>query len=335
MGQLSLIRERFCVDFALVAAIVYNICVNIRARGKGNSVSIRLTTVRWIASLPASALHAAEAVLDGRTLVDPKLAEAMTAPAKKLATTIRTAGVNPEKLLPHLTVLSAGIPGPLQLTEVALMKVADLAQAKDNARQAEVVRQVISVFQQAVPDVVQQLELRAEPIRNQWEARGPGLLTTLGRMTDPELIVEQAEVVLVYPVLGGGGRAHLPYNTVEFEAVVADPITGLPEVVRLAWLIGQLNCELPKYQGEMTRDQLSETVEQAMIPAVLAASEDVELARCDAATIKLALLSWTNQDVSANPALSDLLLNWWETYHSSRPPWHVALAALRKMMSPI
>jgi hypothetical protein len=289
------------------------------------------TELRWIASLPASALHAAEAVLEGKTLTDLKLAEAMAGPAKKLAGTIRAGGLRPEKLLPLLTVLSAGIPGPLQLTEVALMKVADRAKAKDNARLAEVVRQVISAFQQSVPDVVQQLELRAEPIRNQWEARGPGLLATLGRMTDPELIAEQANVVLVSPVLGGGGRAHLPYNSVEFEAVIADPIAGLPEVVRLAWLVGQLNCDLPKHQGEMTRDQLTQTAAWAMIPAVLSAAEDVELAHCDTAMIRLALESWTVWKVVENSALVDQLTNWWETYHRNRPAWHVAIAALRKM----
>jgi hypothetical protein len=32
--------------------------------------------------------------------------------------------------------------------------------------------------------------------------------------------------------------------------------------------------------------------------------------------------------------LSDVVLTWWATYVESRPPWHVALAALDRMLTP-
>ena len=68
-------------------------------------------------------------------------------------------------------------------------------------------------------------------------------MAAIGRLTERELVVERADVILVHPVLGGGGWAYPPYNAVCFEAVLANPIAELPEVVRLGWLLAQLNLD--------------------------------------------------------------------------------------------
>src|SRR4051812_49322115 len=122
--------------------------------------------MRWIASLPASALHAAWAVFERRAFVDRSLHDAIVAPAKKLCNTIDGFHLKVDRVFPHLVALSAGIPGPLQLAETSLLKVSDAATARQHAsRLAEVVRQVITAFQASVPDVLEQLELRSGPIR--------------------------------------------------------------------------------------------------------------------------------------------------------------------------
>jgi hypothetical protein len=291
-----------------------------------------LTELRWIASLPSSALHAALAIFEGRKLVDGNLQVAIEAPARKLVVAVDNCGVKPERLLPHLVALSAGITVPLQSVEVAMMKVTDRETARAHApRLLEVTRQVIAAFKTAVPDVLEQLELRGGPIRQQWEARGPGLLNQLAQKTDAELIPMQVEVVLVHPALGGGSRSFLPYNSVLLEAVVADPIANLPEPVRLGWSIGQLNCDLPKHQSDLTHDELSRAAALAMIPAVLAAAEEVELAHCDVARIQLALDNWVWPRHGDPIQLADQLGAWWDTYAASRPDWTVALGALRAM----
>src|SRR5262249_31671236 len=154
---------------------------------------------------------------------------------------------------------------------------------------------------------------------------GGGLLANVRRLTDPELLVEKADVILVYPVAGGDGRAFLPYNSVLLEAVLADPIDRLPEVLRLAWLIAQFNFDLPKFQGELARYQLADTAELAMICATLAAAEDVELARFDEPTLTLAVGAWCSRLASTTRDLPGILQNWWTTYQASRPEWNIAI----------
>ena len=53
-------------------------------------------------------------------------------------------------------------------------------------------------------------------------------------------MLPQCDVLLIHPALGGAGEAHLAYNSVRIEAVLANPNADLPEVVRLAWLIAQV-----------------------------------------------------------------------------------------------
>jgi hypothetical protein len=66
---------------------------------------------------------------------------------------------------------------------------------------------------------------------------------------------------------------------------------------------------------------------------VLSAAEEVELTRCDVATITLAINAWRVIGKKAEPELASTLSVWWETNLNTRPAWHVALAALNKMRS--
>lgn len=69
---------------------------------------------------------------------------------------------------------------------------------------------ISNAMQRAIPNLQQELELRVRPLKEQWEARGPGLLKTFANLTEESLLVEEAKVLLVHPVLGGGGEAHTP-----------------------------------------------------------------------------------------------------------------------------
>jgi hypothetical protein len=289
------------------------------------------TELKWIASLPASALHAAFAVFERRTFVDGGLQQAAEKPSRKLVATIDGFRLQAHKLLPHLAALSAGMSTPSLLAETSLLKVSAVTAKQHAPRLAEVVRQLITAFRGYVPDVLEQLELRSGPIRQQWEARGPGLLNQIATRTEPELIVPQVELALVHPALGGASRACLPYNSVLFEALIADAHDQLPETVRLAWSIAQLNCDLPKHQGDLKREQISEVAALAMIPATLTAAQEVELARFDPATVQLAIDSWI-WPRPTNAKLAEQLTAWWETYSASRPSWAVALGALHAMI---
>ncbi|HEV3137712.1 MAG TPA: hypothetical protein VGZ26_07400 [Pirellulales bacterium] len=284
--------------------------------------------LRWLASTAASGLHAAAAMLQGATLVDPKLSLALAEPVRGMRGELDMLAAEPRLVFEHLIPLSAQFDSPMQLAEVTVTKLVG-AQPPPTAV-ANLARRLVALdaaFQGAFPRALQELELRAEPLCGQWEARGPGLIAGVARLTEADLIVDRADVILVLPALGGAGTAHWLYNSACIEAVLANPIVELPEVVRLGWLLAQLNLDLPTFQGDMPRERLARVGRLAMLPPVLAAAEEVELARNNVQTLTLALSAWRAPEVEPNQ-----LMEWWETYRAARPSWTVALGALDRMV---
>ena len=283
---------------------------------------------RWIASAAASALHAAECQLNASAPPGNRLADALADEAAGLASALASLRVEPVRFFAHAIPQSLRFDVPRQLADATLAKLIGPALAESAGELARALSALFAAFRQAQPEAVEELELRSGPLRGQWEARGPGLLATLQRLTEADVVVESADVILVQPVLGGGGAAHPLYNAVHFEALLANPLAELPEIVRLGWLWGQLHLDLPKYEDAVGRDRMQTIGPLALVPPVLAAAQEVELAQCDHATISLALDAWCAPAVSV-----DLLLDWWGTYRASSPDWSVALAALDRMLS--
>jgi hypothetical protein len=286
--------------------------------------------LRWLVSTAASGLHAAAAMLQGATLIDPRLSAALAEPVDALRCDLEALGSEIDHAFQHLVPLSARIDSPVQLAEVTVAKLCGPNNPPGTA--ASLARRLIALdtsFQAALPGALRELEMRAEPLCGQWEARGPGLMAVVARLTDAELIVDGADVILVQPALGGAGGAYWLYNAVSIEAVLANPIAELPEVVRLGWLLAQLNLDLPKFQGNLHRDRLMQVGPLAMLPPVLAAAEEVELAQNSIETLTAALSAWRAPAVEP-----EKLVEWWDTYQSARPPWPVALGALDQMLNP-
>lgn len=286
------------------------------------------TQLRWLVNIVASSLHAAEAMLRGVALVDSKTGVAIDNAAQSLAGVLETLGLERGRFFEHAIPQSARHDVPRQLVDVVLAKLGSTGNHSGAAeRLSRSLIELNAAFQQANPRALEELELRAEPLTGQWEARGPGLLATIGRLTETGLLVNEADVILVQPVLGGGGAAHWLYNSVRIEAVLANPLATLPEVVRLGWLLAQLHLDLPQFQGSLLRDRLLQIGPLAMIPPVVAAAQEVELATLDEPTLALALSAWTNASVEPGK-----LWEWWDTYQSTNPPWTVALGALDRML---
>lgn len=291
---------------------------------------------RWIVSSPASGLYAASVMLDASVKLgdtaplDAKTSELLAFEVETLAGDLTAVGLEPAIFFDHAIALSARFDAPLEWAKVLVTKTLGPRVAPEliAARLARSRMSLEAAFARAHPGLLEELELRSEPLRLQWEARGAGLMKGLGRLFDPDLVVEQADVILVQPALGGGGGAHPPYNSLHIEAVLTNPLAELPEVVRLGWLWSQLNLDLPKFQDALHRDRLHEIGRLAMIPAVLAAAEEVELARLDEATLATALTAWRIS--GAEPFQ---LLEWWETLESGSANWNVALGALDRMLA--
>ena len=157
--------------------------------------------------------------------------------------------------------------------------------------------------------------LRIRPLREQWEARGPGVLGRLKTILPWLKLPREVTVRLINPVVGGAGRV-LSSTEIEFEAVLANPWPMLPEVVRLGWLIACMEL------GEDKREPIG------LMPAVVSAAEYVELARLDETSLTCALQHWCGgaevggsevggSEVGGSEVGGDVtsssLLNWWES----------------------
>lgn len=153
----------------------------------------------------------------------------------------------------------------------------------------------------STPDDDAETLLRIRPLREQWEARGPGLLGRLQSRLPWLKLPDDVTVHLINPVVGGAGYVRSD-TEIEFEAVLANPWPMLPEVARLGWLIACLN------PTESEREPIG------LIPAIISAAEYVELARLDDSAIECALLHWFGEtDHLVDQLTAGSLLIWWES----------------------
>lgn len=181
------------------------------------------------------------------------------------------------------------------------------------------------------PKLEEELSLRARPIREAWETIGPGLMRSIEGLIEPGLLVSQATIVVVHPMNGGGGTAHLATDSATWEGMLAHPHPELPETLRLAWMLSQLGLDMPRYAQGLHQDGIARVAALAMLPATLAAGAEFDFVRCDAPTIARALELWNPAESHPGTA-SEALLAWWRAYRERRPPWETALVALEQIM---
>ncbi|MEM6331704.1 MAG: hypothetical protein AAF790_15845 [Planctomycetota bacterium] len=175
-----------------------------------------------------------------------------------------------------------------------------------------------------------EMRLRSGPLREQWDARGRGLMRQLCRLTGhPPTQLENtrpgdAAVRLVAPVIGGHGELTAAGDGVLLEAVLANPHAELPEVLRLGWLLARLLLAPPAASSPADAGVHA----LALMMAVLAAGEAVELAACDLPTARLALDAWrrgagaeTWPSPEAAASHAPVLLSWWEEAGESATDW--------------
>lgn len=291
------------------------------------------TRLRWIPHFATSCLHAAEASAYGRKIADPRLAAVIEQPAAALQAAITAADVPSARFWRFLIALSVTFASSRDLVKMALVRSIGAGDrvAFLRERMAGLVDDVKAAVLAEYPKMVEELELRGGPLRQQWEARGPGMLRSIGELTDERLIVPGADVILVHPARGGGGDAQLPNNTVRIEAVLTNPIVELPETVRLAWMLAQLHLDVPIFGEHVHADRLPHVARFAMLLPALQAAEEVELVQLTPELVQKAITAW-DLEVPPDIDAADLVIRWWSTYRETQPPFHIALEALDQML---
>jgi hypothetical protein len=285
--------------------------------------------LHWKSSLSATCLHAAACQHGGLAAADPVLDAALRQPADALANDIAEAGWPVVALLEQLAALAAEYDNNQELVTRALGRLR-IVGGSSTARVAGAVADLEAALRRDQPQIEGELAVRGRPLRELWEARGPGMLLEVARLTEATVVPESAEIVLVSPYAGGLGYAYPAVNRVTLEAVLVNPRPELPETVRLAWLLCQLNCDLPRYADAVGAARVQDAARLALIPPVLAAAEAVELARCNEPAIAAALDAWLPGERLARTTPQQLW-SWWHAWLDAPSSWAVAMAALDRM----
>ena len=293
----------------------------------------------WTPNASASAMHAAQSICEyGDKLSDPRVSESIGKYAMGLGEWIATAAPFDTArfwslLIGHSAMIDAN-------TELARAVVRKAALRIDNntaiSQLAGYISDIEAAYNQLFPKFHEQIPLRARPLQEHWLGFGTGLLAHLGRLTQKDLLVSEARVVLLQPILGGAGFAHIEQNQVCIEAVLTNPMIELPEVVRLTWLLSQLQLDLPIHSETIGANLLGRLAPLAMLPAILAAAEVLELSKCDESVAELAIEHWhipVPKDKDVHTEIVPIMMDWWETYLQTRPGWQTALQALAKMLA--
>ena len=292
----------------------------------------------WTPNASASALHAAQSICAyGDKLADARIAESIGRYALGLGQWIESAApFDAARFWSLLIGHSAMIDSNTELAQAVVRKSAIRVADKTAISQlAGFISDIEAAYNQLFPKFHEQLPLRARPLQEHWLGFGPGLLAHLGRLTQKDLLVSEARVVLLQPILGGAGVAHIDQNLVRIEAVLTNPLVELPEVVRLAWLLSQLQLDLPIHSETIGANLLARLAPLAMLPPILAAAEVMELSKCDESVAELAIEQWhipVPRDKQIHTEIVPVMMDWWETYLQTRPGWQTALQAFAKML---
>lgn len=292
----------------------------------------------WTPNASASAMHAAQSICEyGEQLADARIKESIGKYALGLGHWIETAApFDTARFWSLLVGHSAIIDSNTELAQAVVRKAAIRVGDKTAISQlAGFISDIEAAYNQLFPKFQEQLPLRARPLQEHWLGFGPGLLAHLGRLTQKELLVSEARVVLLQPILGGAGVAHIDLNLVRIEAVLTNPMVELPEVVRLAWLLSQLQLDLPIHSDTIGTNLLARLAPLAMLPPILAAAEVMELSKCDESVAELAIEQWhipVPRDKDIHTEIVPVMMDWWETYLQTRPGWQTALQAFAKML---
>lgn len=289
--------------------------------------------LRWKLSFSASCLHLATAMAEGLPIADSAIASRLLAPTEALLSELQAAGLDAPQILPTMISLAADFENNRQLIEMTVRRTRGAGAVSEASLGllAGCISDLEAAWLREQPNLVEELAVRGRPLREQWEARGPGLLRAVAMLGGEQLLAPAAEIVLVSPAVGGHGRAELHSNRVTFEAVLTNPHPELPEILRLGWLLSQLNLDVPVLSEPLPTDRVTSLASWATLPIVLAAAEQVELASLDEPTLAAAISAWYLPQTQCDNVV-EKLLEWWQAFSTSQTRWPVALAALEQML---
>lgn len=292
-----------------------------------------LEELRWKTSLSATALYVALCRARGIEPVDAAAGPELTPAVDALVAEIEAAEWQPLPLLQQLISLATELDNNSELVARAVTRLR--LPPRDSSASVRIVGAIADLeaaLLRAQPNLAEELAVRGGPLREQWETRGPGMMREIGRLTEEQAIPHAAEMVIVSPYVGGHGIAYPPQNRVIFAGMLFNPLPNLPETVRLAWLLAQLNGDLPRYADLLPVDRRESVFAAAMLAPTLAAAQEVELATCDEPALVAAFEAW-GLAAEFPPDSPARIWTWWNAWLDQPATWPVAVAALDRLLA--
>ncbi|MGC3971274.1 MAG: hypothetical protein QM775_29210 [Pirellulales bacterium] len=304
------------------------------------------TRLSWIASPAIACRHAAEWLAAGGVPAAATTAELLTAkfaePAAALAAFLDDRQIPRREFFDHLTPAGCDDVGMRHAAHTALTKSVGRARAEPLVETlVGLLADCEQAYFAAFPNLRSELELRYGPLRKLWEtARAGPDRSRRARRPIAGSYPKRRAWRRCCRLARGGGWSAAASNTVVFEMVLADPIAGLPETVRLGWLVSQLNFDLPDFSELLAPGTARVVAACAMLPVVLEAAADLEMLRLDedGHLLATAAEAWLpsalkSADVILSPARLAALRGWRETSRRNDAPWGVKLKALERLLS--
>lgn len=291
------------------------------------------TRLHFKPSFGASAIYSAQSALRSASTASSSPTDPVLAAARELSGCLGWLGLDSALAWHSLLNASVQWESNRELAMAFLRKTLGATKCQPQAvdRLAGAITSLESALRTSQPNLEAELTLRIGPLREHWEARGPGMMLRLQKTTDVDLPPPEATVAIVKPVHGGGGIALLASNSVVFEGVLVNSDPVLPEVMRLAWLIAQLQLDLPKFSENISPSRLLQIAPLALLPPVLEAAHYVELIPDAASGLASAISAWIPEHASSHD-LTEILATWWQAQTDSQVPWRVALGGLERLV---
>ncbi|MEM8671115.1 MAG: hypothetical protein AAGG48_26550 [Planctomycetota bacterium] len=276
-----------------------------------------------------SAAHAAHVVAIGAAFADPKTEQLLVDPVTEInnrlvSTTLDVALFWQQYLREVMidTELSTACGNALLASGCSELQVDQVA----GAIRSRLV-DARGLFLKKYPKLVEQLQLRAQPLRNQWDTYGPGLLREVGRQIwgdkpPDRWTPSKIEALLVQPIRGGDGGYDAEQKRIWVEAMLTDADPTVPEVLRVAWLMTRLTID--DYIRNENDDALAGSWSLVSVPLVLAAGLELGVVPTPELPIEIAMRLWHFSDAKT----ADKLTDWWKQHGESSLPLPAALKIL-------
>jgi hypothetical protein len=290
--------------------------------------------VRWIDHVEMSAAHAAHIVAIGAAFADPRTEQILVDPVTEINNRLVSSSLDVaefwgwylRQIMVDATLsdacvaaLSAAGCSELQLDQIAGAIRGQLVDAR-------------GLFLRKFPKLAEQLQLRARPLRDQWDTYGPGLLREVGRRIWGEKPPQRwsparVDALLVQPIRGGDGGYDAARQRIWVEAMLTDADPAVPEVLRVAWLITRLTID--SYIRGKGEDALSASWSLVSVPLVLEAGRELGLVHAPELPIEKAMILWHFGDAE----VAETLAHWWQQHAHSNLPLPAALKILEASLT--